>query len=110
LEDHVKRVKTPFAAGVRVYPVGAELPDNHPLVKGRADLFEDVPKQTKRSRGKTTAKDGQPADDTGGEQGSDGQDEKPTEGQEQDDGGQEKPANGDGPEQNSEGAGADGEA
>lgn len=46
----MKRVKRAFAAGARVYPAGAELPDDHPVVKASPGLFESVPAPAKPSR------------------------------------------------------------
>lgn len=39
----VLRVRTPFAAGNRVYPAGSTVDAADPVVKGREGLFEAVP-------------------------------------------------------------------
>lgn len=39
----MKRAKKTFAVGQRVYPVGVELPDDHPVVTMAPSWFEVVP-------------------------------------------------------------------
>lgn len=54
----MKRVLRTFAAGARVYPAGAELPDNHPAVKASPGLFESVAapaKPPRKGKGKPKA-------------------------------------------------------
>lgn len=56
----MKRVRKAFASGARVYPAGADLPDNHPAVKAAPGLFEPVPgaaKSTSRKPKATTKAD-----------------------------------------------------
>lgn len=59
----MKRVKKAFATGARVYAAGAELPDNHPVVKASPGLFETVPGQAKRGRGKAKDKPAEEQED-----------------------------------------------
>lgn len=52
----MKRVKKAFASGARVYPAGAELPENHPVVKAAPGLFESVTGPAKSTSRKPKAK------------------------------------------------------
>lgn len=68
----MKRVRKAFASGARVYPAGAELPDNHPAVKAAPGLFESVAGPAKSPSRKPKAKT--KADDKATEKKDDGQD------------------------------------
>lgn len=67
----MKRVLRTFAAGARVYAVGGELPDNHPVVKASPGLFESVAapaKSSRKGKGKGKPAEEKPAEDGDGQE------------------------------------------